>query len=75
MGDWELDEPSDEAFEERMDAIPELDNKYVSVREDIDKATIKLEELAQKVVRLATMLDDHMKEADAHHPAMLSKKK
>jgi exonuclease VII large subunit len=40
----------------------------------VEKVLEKLDEMNTKVVNLANRLDKHMKERDAHHVAMLSKK-
>jgi hypothetical protein len=40
----------------------------------IDKHTIALEELANKVVNLANKLEEHMLERDAHNPGTMRTK-
>ena len=39
------------------------------------KVIEQLSELNIKVVNMANKLDDHLKEVDAHHPALIGKKK
>ena len=36
---------------------------------------VQIADLSFKLVKLANKLDEHMKEADAHNPAMMHKKK
>ena len=45
-----------------------------SIEAAVEKVLDKLGELNAKVVRLANKLDEHMKERDAHNPAMMYKK-
>lgn len=41
----------------------------------VEAAVEQLSELNIKVVNLANKLEEHLKEIDAHHPAMMGKKK
>ena len=41
----------------------------------VEKLMSEVADLGVKVVNLANKLEDHMKEADAHNPAMMHKKK
>ena len=41
----------------------------------VEAAVEQLSELNIKVVNLANKLDEHLKEVDAHHPALMGKKK
>ena len=44
-------------------------------KEALEKLLEQVSELNIKVINLANKLEDHMKEADAHNPAMMHKKK
>ena len=44
-------------------------------KEALEKLLEQVSELNIKVVNLANKLEDHMKESDAHNPAMMHKKK
>ena len=46
-----------------------------SAIEAVAAAVEQLSELNIKVVNLANMLEGHLKEVDAHHPALMGKKK
>ena len=53
----------------------EYPDEFYEDDEDFIKLEKAVEELANKVVNLAVKLDQHMNEADAHHVALLAKKK
>jgi len=48
---------------------------YKSIKESIEQILSEIADLGVKVVNLANKLEEHMKEADAHNPAMMHKKK
>ena len=52
----------------------EFNEQYAGVLGKIDKHTIALEELANKVVNLANKLDEHLNERDAHNPGTMRAK-
>ena len=45
------------------------------VEKAVEAAVEQLSDLNIKVVNLANKLDEHLKEVDAHHPALMGKKK
>ena len=48
---------------------------YKTIRESVEQLLSDFADLNVKVVNLANKLEDHLKEADAHNPAMMHKKK
>ena len=52
-----------------------LTERMVIVEKAIEADLEQLSELNIKVVNLANKLDEHLKEVDAHHPALMGKKK
>ena len=48
---------------------------YDDTKEILEKLLSDFADLNVKVVNLANKLEEHMKEADAHNPAMMHKKK
>ena len=51
------------------------EDTYKTIRESVEQLLSDFADLNVKVVNLANKLEDHMKEADAHNPAMMHKKK
>lgn len=52
-----------------------MTEKKETQKERIERLEADYSKLLRQVANLAKMLDDHMKEPDAHHTAMLAKKK
>ena len=50
------------------------EDTYKTIRESVEQLLSDFADLNVKVVNLANKLEDHMKEADAHNPAMMHKK-
>ena len=51
------------------------EDTYKTIRESVEQLLSDFADLNVKVVNLANKLEDHMKEPDAHNPAMMHKKK
>ena len=60
--------------EENRRPIREIED-YRTTREATENLLLEVADLNVKVVNLANKLEEHMKEADAHNPAMMHKKK
>ena len=51
------------------------EDTYKTIRESVEQLLSDFADLNVKVVNLANKLEDHLKESDAHNPAMMHKKK
>jgi hypothetical protein len=54
--------------------IEDIGEKTDTVIKGFEAMTQKLADFEIRLVNMANKLDDHMHEADAHHPAMLGRK-
>ena len=55
--------------------IENLAKEQKTTRKSVEQLLSDFADLNVKVVNLANKLEEHMKEADAHNPAMMHKKK
>ena len=55
--------------------LQEHNNRLYGTDTALEKLLSEVADLNVKVVNLANKLEEHMKEADAHNPAMMHKKK
>ena len=55
--------------------IENLAKEQETTRKSVEQLLSDFADLNVKVVNLANKLEDHMKESDAHNPAMMHKKK
>lgn len=52
-----------------------MSEEYKTIRESLEKLLSDVADLNVKIINLANKLDEHLKERDAHNPAMMHKKK
>ena len=58
-----------------LDDIYRLQNEQKTIKKSLEQLLSDFADLNVKVVNLANKLEDHLKESDAHNPAMMHKKK
>ena len=58
-----------------LDDIYRLQNEQKTIKKSLEQLLSDFADLNVKVVNLANKLEEHMKESDAHNPAMMHKKK
>ena len=58
-----------------LDDIYSLQNEQKTIKKSLEQLLSDFADLNVKVVNLANKLEDHLKESDAHNPAMMHKKK
>lgn len=65
MTDWELDDDFEEDF---------VDEDFERLEKAVKELVERFAEFNNKLTNMANKLEEHMKEPDAHNPAMLYKK-